>query len=88
MLAAPTRHSADKLKQQNRYFTDSRRSGTTRAAAPLARLEMKIILEELVRRLPQMRLVEGQGWASIPTLTFRGVQNLLVVWSTTRTPRS
>jgi cytochrome P450 len=29
--------------------------------APLARLEMRVVLEELVRRLPQMTLVEGQS---------------------------
>lgn len=48
--------------------------------APLARLEMRIILEELTRRLPGMRLVAGQDWEYVPTLTFRGVQNLRVEW--------
>jgi cytochrome P450 len=48
--------------------------------APLARLEMRIIFEELARRLPNMRLVEGQSFDYIPTLTFRGVQKLLVEW--------
>lgn len=48
--------------------------------APLARLEMKIVLEELAGRLPGMRLAEGQEWTYIPTLTFRGVQRLLVEW--------
>ncbi len=48
--------------------------------APLARLEMRIVLEELTRRLPGMRLVEGQGWEYVPTLTFRGVQKLRVEW--------
>ena len=48
--------------------------------APLARLEMRIILEELTRRLPGMRLVEGQDWEYVPTLTFRGVQKLRVAW--------
>ena len=48
--------------------------------APLARLEMRIILEELTRRLPGMRLIEGQDWEYVPTLTFRGVQRLRVAW--------
>ena len=48
--------------------------------APLARLEMRIVLEELTRRLPGMRLVEGQDWEYVPTLTFRGVQKLRVAW--------
>lgn len=54
--------------------------------APLARLEMRIILEELTRRLPHMRLVDGQDWEYIPTLTFRGVQKLRVEWDTAKTP--
>ena len=54
--------------------------------APLARLEMRIILEELTRRLPHMRLVDGQAWEYIPTLTFRGVQKLRVEWDTAETP--
>ncbi|MGE3247337.1 MAG: cytochrome P450 [Beijerinckiaceae bacterium] len=48
--------------------------------APLARLEMKVIFEELTKRLPNMRLVPGQNFRYIPTLTFRGVQNLQVEW--------
>lgn len=48
--------------------------------APLARLEMKVIFEELTRRLPSMRLVPGQTFHYIPTLTFRGVQQLEVEW--------
>ena len=54
--------------------------------APLARLEMRIILEELTRRLPHMRLVGDQDWEYIPTLTFRGVQKLRVEWDTAETP--
>jgi cytochrome P450 len=48
--------------------------------APLARLEMRIILEQLTRRLPNLRLVEGQQWQYLPTLVFRGVQKLEVEW--------
>lgn len=54
--------------------------------APLARLEMRVILEELTRRLPRMRLVEGQDWRYLPTLTFRGVQSLEVEWDTAEAP--
>lgn len=50
--------------------------------APLARMEMRVILEELSRRLPSLRLVEGQNWRFIPTLAFRGVQELHVEWDT------
>lgn len=48
--------------------------------APLARLEMRVIFEELTRRLPSMRLVPEQSFRYIPTLTFRGVQKLEVEW--------
>ncbi|MEM7334101.1 MAG: cytochrome P450 [Chloroflexota bacterium] len=48
--------------------------------APLARLEMRIILEELTRRLPHMHLVKGQPYEYLPTLLFRGVQHLQVEW--------
>lgn len=48
--------------------------------APLARLEMKVIFEELTKRLPHMRLKPDQTFNYIPTLTFRGVQNLEVEW--------
>ena len=54
--------------------------------APLARMEMKVILEELVRRLPHMRLKPGQTFRYIPTLTFRGVQNLEVEWDVRANP--
>lgn len=54
--------------------------------APLARLEMKIIFEELTRRLPHLHLVEEQKWEYVPTLIFRGVQKLLVEWDTSKTP--
>jgi cytochrome P450 len=55
--------------------------------APLARLEMKIIFEELTRRLPHMHVSPGQTFRYIPTLTFRGVQNLRVEWDVSKNPQ-
>jgi cytochrome P450 len=46
--------------------------------APLARLELKIILEELTRRLPLLRLVPGQSWKFPANTSFRGPARLLV----------
>lgn len=40
--------------------------------APLARLEMRVVIEELVRAFPKMRLVPGQTIDWVPTITFRG----------------
>ncbi|MEK9679977.1 MAG: cytochrome P450 [Rhodospirillaceae bacterium] len=54
--------------------------------APLARMEMKVILEELTRRLPHMDLKPGQKWRYIPTLNFRGVQELWVEWDVSQNP--
>ena len=55
--------------------------------APLARLEMKILLEELGRRLPHMRLAEEQAWEYVTTLTFRGLRHLRVEWEVDGKPR-
>jgi cytochrome P450 len=48
--------------------------------APLARLELRIILEELTRRLPSLRLAPGQTWAFPPNTSFRGPAQLWVEW--------
>ncbi|MCT2583120.1 cytochrome P450 [Actinophytocola gossypii] len=50
--------------------------------APLARLELRIILEELTRRLPGMRLVPGQNYDYRRNASFHGPQHLLVEWDT------
>lgn len=54
--------------------------------APLARLEMRIVLEELVRRLPHIKLVEGQALEYLPTLVFRGPKELWVEWDVSQNP--
>ena len=56
--------------------------------APLARLEMRIILEELTRRLPHLNLVQEQKYEYLPTLLFRGVQHLQVEWDVTENPKA
>jgi hypothetical protein len=48
--------------------------------APLARLEMRIFLEELTRRLPHMRLVPDQDFDYTANTSFRGPSHLLVEW--------
>ena len=48
--------------------------------APLARLELNIFLEELTRRIPSMRLVEGQTFTYSPNTSHRGPQSLWVEW--------
>lgn len=48
--------------------------------ARLARLECRIAIEALVRRIPSLRLVEGQGLSYAPNITFRGPAELFVDW--------
>ena len=48
--------------------------------APLARFELAVILEELTRRLPSMRLSEGQDFRPVETVQFRGPEKLWVEW--------
>ena len=50
--------------------------------APLARLEARIVLEELSARLPSLRLIPGQTLRFQPNTTFRGPLSLLVEWDT------
>lgn len=48
--------------------------------APLARLEMRILLEALTRALPEMRLVPGQALEYTQNISFRGPASLWVAW--------
>ncbi|MFT6775644.1 MAG: cytochrome P450 [Paracoccaceae bacterium] len=46
--------------------------------APLARLEMRVVLEELLAAYPDMALAEGQTFEYIRTIAFRGPERLEV----------
>ncbi|MFT7650368.1 MAG: cytochrome P450 [Candidatus Poriferisodalaceae bacterium] len=50
--------------------------------APLARLELRIFLEELTRRIPSLRLVEDQTYSYSANTSHRGPTSLLVEWDT------
>jgi cytochrome P450 len=50
--------------------------------SPLARLETRVVLEELSACLPSLRLVPGQTLRFQPNTTFRGPLALLVAWDT------
>jgi cytochrome P450 len=51
------------------------------SGAPLARLEARCALEELYRRIPDLRAVPDQEIAYKPAATTRGLKRLLVSWS-------
>jgi len=48
--------------------------------APLARLEMAILTEQLTQRMPTMRLVPDQQINYTPNISFRGAVKLEVEW--------
>ena len=50
--------------------------------APLARLEARITLEVLARRLPGLRLAPDKEPRHIPSLLFRSLATLPVTWET------
>jgi cytochrome P450 len=49
--------------------------------APLARLEARVVLEELTARLPSLRVVADQTYAFMPIVGFRGPRSLEVEWN-------
>ena len=48
--------------------------------APLARLEARIVLEEVSRRLPSLRLNENAKLNFPPSISMRGPVSLPVAW--------
>jgi cytochrome P450 len=47
--------------------------------APLARMEMKVVLEEVLRRIPDYR-IEDENEVEVGGFLARGVKRLPVVW--------
>jgi len=52
----------------------------------IGRMEMRIFLEEFTRRLPHMKLVEGQTFESLRNVSLRGPLSLLVEWDPAQNP--
>jgi cytochrome P450 len=48
--------------------------------APLARAEIRVALETLIRRLPGLRLADGYQPTYIASYFFRGLESLDVAW--------
>lgn len=56
--------------------------------APLARIEMQILFEELTRRLPHMQLVSDQSFSYSANTSFRGPEHLFVEWDPRLNPHA
>lgn len=52
----------------------------------LARMEMRVMLEEATKRLPHLRLVEGQEWSYSRNFSFRGPARVFVEWDPAQNP--
>lgn len=52
----------------------------------IARMEMRIILDEFVRRLPHIHLIEDQAFEYLPNTSFRGPTSLWVEWDPEQNP--
>jgi ferredoxin-NADP reductase len=52
----------------------------------IGRMQMRVFIEEFVRRLPHMRLVEGQQIDYLSNTSFRGPSTLWVEWDPARNP--
>lgn len=49
--------------------------------AMLAKVEARIVVGALARRIPSLRMVPGQKLTHFPNITFRGPERLLLEWS-------
>jgi cytochrome P450 len=47
---------------------------------------MKVVLEELTRRLPHLQLVPGQAWEYPRTTSHRGLAHVQVTWDPSANP--
>ncbi len=52
----------------------------------IGRMQMRVFLEEFARRLPHMRLVEGQQFDFLSNTSFRGPSELWVEWDPAQNP--
>lgn len=52
----------------------------------IARMEMRVILDEFVRRLPHIKLVEDQEFEYLANTSFRGPKSLWVEWEPSLNP--
>ncbi|WP_321393577.1 cytochrome P450/oxidoreductase [Emcibacter sp.] len=54
----------------------------------IARMEMRIFLEEFIKRLPHMELVPDQSFSYLPNTSFRGPKSLWARWDPGKNPET
>ena len=52
----------------------------------LARLQMQVLLQQLLKRLPHMELIEQDDYGRAPSVSFRGPSTLKVKWDVAKNP--
>lgn len=52
----------------------------------LARLQMQVLLQQLLKRLPHMELVPDQDYGRAPSVSFRGPSTLKFTWDVSKNP--
>ncbi|MFN5061038.1 MAG: cytochrome P450 [Chloroflexota bacterium] len=80
-------HHFDSLRTNNREHLSFGFGTHYCIGAPLARLEAKVVLHELVQHFPLARLVPNQSLDYLPNTSFRGPRRLLVSLNQPNTTR-
>lgn len=52
----------------------------------LARLQMQVLLQQLLKRLPHLELVPNQDYGRLPSVSFRGPQSVKFTWDASKNP--
>ncbi|WP_018296687.1 cytochrome P450/oxidoreductase [Corynebacterium lubricantis] len=54
----------------------------------LARLQIQVLLQQLLKRLPHLELVPDQDYGRLPSVSFRGPQTIKVTWDAAQNPEN
>jgi cytochrome P450 len=89
MMFAAANHDPQQFPEPD-AFTPGRRNALQQVAfgtgahfclgAPLARLELEVMLQRVAARLPTLDLVPGQDFPYTPNTSFRALRRLMVTW--------
>lgn len=54
----------------------------------LARLQMQMLLQQMLKRLPHIELVPNQDYGRLPSVSFRGPQSIMARWDVSKNPEN